>query len=314
MSDFNFGNEMTKTSTALALTTKGRRVSPMGDDPEGNDPKAQLAQAKADMRAAWDDFKSHAVSAVDSGCALGEAATRAKAAIPRGEFGAWVQKNFPFSEVWVRACMRAAETRQIAGRKREFAPLLKDANTVEKLAALKRTVQGKDPIEAPKRSAPKLQRASEDVQDVTEVRSVSESKLSKREKVVASREAELLERARELKERIDACDIREKALAAREKECDRREKALALAAAPIDTAPGPLDAVRSTLAKSEKGRAAKRAKAAAPVQVTPIKVKKGSRKAGGLAQETISDEGKGVVAGTAENGSYASADGENEVL
>jgi hypothetical protein len=281
----NLATELTKKGTALALTSKGRAVKPLPVDDDEPDHKANLAAAKADMKAAWDDFKGHAVSAVDAGVALGEAAELAKQSLQHGNFEEWVEKNFTFSIQWVRSCMRAAAAKSLA-KGAEHKKLLKDANTVEKLAALKRTFEGKAAIEAPKRSAAKLKR-DDDVVDV-QVKEVSPKALkalSDREAEIAKREAELLDRAKDLKERIDA-------VTAREKECDRREKALALAAKPMDDGPGPLDTARETMRKADAARKAKKdAAAAKAAPVEPIKVKKGSRKAS--ANPVGVDQGEG---------------------
>lgn len=297
----NLATELSKKGTALALTSKGRAVKPLDDDEP--DHKANLASAKADMKAAWDDFKGHAVSAVDAGVALGEAAELAKQSLQHGNFEEWVEKNFTFSIQWVRSCMRAAAAKSLA-KGAEHKKLLKEANTVEKLAALKRTFEGKAAIEAPKRSPAKLKR--DDVVDVEakEVSPKALKALSDREAEITKREAELLDRAKDLKERIDA-------VTAREKECDRREKALALAAKPMDDGPGPLDAARETMRKADAARKAKRDTAAAKAApVEPIKVKKSRAKPKPDAQEPTSGEVEGVGAGTAENGSYNGAEAE----
>ena len=296
-----------KHSTALALASKGkgRKVQPLPEDlPDDEaDNSTELEACREAMQGAWDEFKGHALSAVESGITLGTHARRAKELLGHGGFGEWVASNFPFSDAWARKCMRAAAVvEKINATKtaqKKWAKALALATTIEKLATLEREV-----FEKPASKVARLERDDEGADDeartvegVTRVVDVTTDRMR----------ADLLKEAERLLVLSKALDERERVVALREADCTAREKALLLAAPMVEsTGDGPIEALKNAKRKNdakEKAKADKARGVGVASEVKPIKVRKASRRAPETATSDDQEAVNGMVASTPENGS-----------
>ena len=242
---------------------------------------SSLDQCKAEMVEAWEEIHKRAVDAIPFAIKLGQAALRAKEEIGHGEFGAWIEKNLPFSDTWARKCMNAATVMNAIGdmKPREQARwdkrLKLEATTVEKLAALKAEALGKEP-KVQKLSRVAVPETVTDVEDKNEVASevvdaAPSPSLAKREKELDKREKELDKREEKLTALTAKLDAREADLKAREADLKAREAALKAKPKADTHGANSLDEARAMIDKKAKADAAKAKPAAAPIKTKPKK-------------------------------------------
>ena len=249
---------------------------------------SSLDQCKAEMVEAWEEIHQRAVDAIPFAIKLGQAALRAKEEIGHGEFGAWIEKNLPFSDTWARKCMNAATVMNAIGemKPREQAKwdkrLKLEATTVEKLAAFKAEALGKEP------KATKLSRVTgpETVTDVSDKNEVASEVVdaapspspAKREKELDKREADLDKREAKLNALAEKLGAREAELKILEAALKEREKALKAKPKADTHGADDLDEARAMLkAKAEK--------AIAPIKVKAKKAKSSKGEAAGSVDQ-----------------------------
>lgn len=294
----NLATELTKTPSSLAIVAKGAHVSPLGDDsdapavvalPDGQ--PLTIADCQYEMNRAWSEFKDCEGAAIRAGVALGTAAAFAKGLLPHGEFQGWVRKNFPFTEQWARTCMRAAEAYALClHAPQRMRADIEAANTVEKLAALLRPLQGKEAIT--RRLTVDKGAKERDDDEVIDVTPKAKPAPVVDDSAITAREA--------------ACTKREKLLDAKEKRLQEWEDDLTRRAALLESAKdqsNPIDTL-----KAAKLVADAKANAKAQRSAGALVSKKAPPSPDAPAPSPAKGRGKGVVAGKGKNAPKISPD------